>query len=224
MKKKKKKINIKNIDPKLLKIISLFIVSIIFILLVKFYDTNNIGPKYSEVGFSSLNALINNITGYNEIFYKLTKYLGFIPFLLVAYYAYIGIQQLIKRKNLLKVDKKIIILGLFYIAVLLVYIFFEKVVINYRPILMDGELEASFPSSHTMMALCICLSSLLISKDYIKNKKTFKIINIITIIIMFTLVIGRLISGVHWLTDIIGGIIISFTLVSIYEYLITKLK
>ena len=144
--------------------------------------------------------------------------------LLVLYYGIIGLKQLIKRKSFLKVDKRLLLLGLFYIIVLLVYIFFEHVIINYRPFLIDNELEASYPSSHTMLALCVCISSLLISKYYIKNKKTLKIVNTITIALMLILVIGRILSGIHWITDIIGAIIISAFLVYLYDYLITKFK
>ena len=218
------KIKLTKTNKKLITIIALFIVCILYTILIKYYDTNTIGPQHTVVGFSALNALFSNITGYNEFFYKLTKYLGFIPFLLVLYYGIIGLKQLIKRKSFLKVDKRLLLLGLFYIIVLLVYIFFEHVIINYRPFLIDNELEASYPSSHTMLALCVCISSLLISKYYIKNKKTLKIVNTITIALMLILVIGRILSGIHWITDIIGAIIISAFLVYLYDYLITKFK
>ena len=104
------------------------------------------------------------------------------------------------------------------------YIFFEKVIINYRPVLEDGVLEASFPSSHTLLAVCICASSLLISKYYIKDKKVLKMFNIFTYALMIILVVGRLISGVHWFTDIMGGIIISTLLVSLYHAFILNDK
>ena len=219
-----KKIKLTKTNKKLITVIALFIVCILYTILIKYYDTNAIGPQHTVVGFSALNALFSNLTGYNEFFYKLTKYLGFIPFLLVLYYGIIGLKQLIKRKSILKVDKRLLFLGLFYIIVLLVYFFFEHVIINYRPFLINNELEASYPSSHTMLALCVCLSSLLISKYYIKNKKTLKIVNTITIALMLILVIGRILSGVHWITDIIGAIIISAFLVYLYDYLITKYK
>jgi len=219
-----KKIKLTKNKKQLLTIIILFITCIIYTLLVKFYDTNAIGPKNSIVGFSALNALFSNITGYNKFFYNLTEYLGFVPFIIVGFYGITGLLQLIKKKSLLKVDKRLLFLGGFYIVVLLIYVLFEHLIINYRPFLIDGELEASYPSSHTMLALCICLSSLLINKYYMKNKKVLKGINTITIILMFILVIGRVLSGVHWITDIIGGIIISAFLVYTYEYLITKFK
>ena len=218
-----KKIKLTKDNKRLLTVIGLFIVCIIYTLLVKYYDTNAIGPKNTIVGFSALNALFSNITGYNEFFYKLTEYLGVVAFILVGYYGIIGLMQLIKRKSILKVDKRILLLGGLYVVMLLVYIFFEHVIINYRPFLIDKELEASYPSSHTMLGLCVCLSSLLISKYYFK-KNAVKIVNIITIILMFILVIGRILSGAHWITDIIGGIIISAFLVYLYDYLINKYK
>jgi len=219
-----KKIKLTKKKKQILTIIILFLVCIIYTVLVKFYDTNAIGPKNTIVGFSALNALFSNLTGYNEFFYKLTEYLGFVPFVIVGFYGVTGLLQLIKRKNLLKVDKRLLFLGGFYLVVLLIYVFFEHVIINYRPFLIDNELEASYPSSHTMLALCVCLSSLLINKHYIKNKKVLKGINIAIVILMFILVIGRVLSGAHWITDIIGGIIISAFLVYTYEYLITKYK
>ena len=122
-------------------------------------------------------------------------------------YSLIGFIQLIKRKSLFKVDKEIIILGLFYIVVISLYIFFEKVILNYRPILMYGFLEASYPSSHTLMTICLCGSSIIVNRKLFNNKIT-KFMNMLSLVIVMITVIGRLLSGVHWFTDIIGGIFI----------------
>ncbi len=213
-----KKLNWKNIT------ILLGIVTIIYILLLKTIDVKTIGPYHTKVGFSTINNFIHVYIPKNTPWYKITKYLGFLPFLLIAYYGLIGLNQLIKHKILKKVDKKLIVLGLFYIVVGVVYVFFEKVIINYRPVLMDGELEASFPSSHTMLALCVCGSSLIMSKYYLKNKKTKQIIDMVTWSLMIILVVGRLLSGVHWLTDIIGGILISSFLLALLYTIISKIK
>ena len=135
-------------------------------------------------------------------------------------YAFIGLIQLIKRRSIFKVDKEIILLGLYYIIVIALYVFFEKVIINYRPILMNGFLEASYPSSHTLMTICICGSSILINKKLFNNKIT-KVINYLSIIIITITVVGRLISGVHWFTDIIGGILISSGLLMTFYSLLS---
>ena len=196
--------------------IALTVLSICFTLLVKNIDVDAIGPNGSEVGFAKLNGWFSNLIGSNMTIYKITEVLGLLVIAIVLIYGCIGLYQLIKRKSLLKIDREIIILGCFYVLMAITYVLFEKVVINYRPILIDGELEASYPSSHTILAICIALSSLKVSKEYF-NKKYIKQINIITLVLMSLVVVGRLVSGVHWISDIIGGVIISFTLISYFK-------
>lgn len=201
----------------------LVLISIIYTLLVKYVDTSTIGPNGSVVGFSSLNSFVFNLTGNNMILYKITEILGIIPILIALMYAVIGLIQVIDRKSL-KVDKELIALGILYIIVILIYVFFEKFIINYRPVLIDGILEASYPSSHTLLSICICGSALLINKYLFNNKKNYKYINIISIISMVLIVLGRLLSGVHWASDIIGSIIISITLLKILETYYLSIK
>ena len=201
----------------------LVLISIIYTLLVKYVDTSTIGPNGSVVGFSSLNSFVFNLTGNNMTLYKITEILGIIPILIALMYAVIGLIQVIDRKSL-KVDKELIALGILYIIVILIYVFFEKFIINYRPVLIDGILEASYPSSHTLLSICICGSALLINKYLFNNKKIYKYINIISIISMVLIVLGRLLSGVHWASDIIGSIIISITLLKILETYYLSIK
>lgn len=209
-------------NKKTLVAISLFILVILYILLIKFVDVKSIGPENTEVGLATINNFFHNMLPYNETFYKISKYLGYLSFLLIGFYGCIGLYQLIKNKSIKKVDKKIIMLGFFYVIVLITYFFFEKVQINYRPVILDEGLEASFPSSHTMLALCVCLSALIIN-NYIKFKKNpKKIFNIGIILLMVLIVLSRFLSGVHWFTDIIGGIIISIFLVYIFYISIKK--
>ena len=201
----------------------LVLISIIYTLLVKYVDTSTIGPNGSVVGFSSLNSFVFNLTGNNMILYKITEILGIIPILIALMYAVIGLIQVIDRKSL-KVDKELIALGILYVVVILIYVFFEKCIINYRPVIIDGVLEASYPSSHTLLSICICGSSLLINKYLFNNKKIYKYINIVSIISMVLIVLGRLLSGVHWASDIIGSIIISITLLKILETYYLSIK
>lgn len=190
-------------------------VSIIYTLLVKYVDVKAIGPNDSSVGFAGINGFFSKLIGSHMFIYKISELLGYVLLLLVLIYGCIGLYQLIKRKSLLKVDKELIKLGCFYVLMLVVYILFDKISINYRPVLMDGVLEPSYPSSHTILSLCVGLSSLIVSRKYF-NKKYIKQINMITIILMSAVILTRIISGVHWFSDILGGIIISLTLVSYF--------
>lgn len=198
----------------------LLLIAITFTILVKVVDVKQIGVNNSSIGFATLNQFIFETTGVNIIWYHITDWLGLIPVFMAIVYAFIGLIQLIKRRSIFKVDKEIILLGLYYIIVIALYVFFEKVIINYRPILMNGFLEASYPSSHTLMTICICGSSILINKKLFNNKIT-KVINYLSIIIITITVVGRLISGVHWFTDIIGGILISSGLLMTYYSLLS---
>ena len=194
----------------------LFAIAIIYTLLVKYIDVQAIGPNDSLVGFATINNFMFNLTGVNMLWYDITYWWGFVPLFIAFIYAIIGFIQMIKRRSILKVDKEILGLCVYYIIVIGLYIFFETYVINYRPILMDGILEASYPSSHTLLSVCICGSYLIINKYLFKNKNFFKAENIISILSILVIVIGRFIYGVHWFTDIIGAILISIALLKAF--------
>jgi len=195
----------------------LLIISIAYTVLVKTVDVKAIGPNNTSVGFASLNEPVHNALGYNETFYKISKYLGILAFGFIGLYFLIGLIQLVKEKSVFKVDREIIGVGVFYIVFLIVYVLFEKIALNYRPVLMDGELEASFPSTHTLLALCICGSAIMVNGKVIKNDLLRKLLNIAAGLIMLGIVVTRVMSGVHWASDIIGGVIISL-------FLLTALK
>ena len=203
--------------------IILILLAIGFTILVKVVDVKQVGVNNTEIGFATINQFVFNSIGVNMIWYHITDWLGLVPVLLAIAYALIGLIQLIKIRSIFKVDKEIIILGLFYIVVIALYLFFEKVVVNYRPILMDGFLEASYPSSHTLMTICLCGSSILINRKIFNNKLT-KIINIMSFVIIVITITGRLVSGVHWFTDILGGILISSALLMTFNSAINLIK
>ena len=202
----------------------LFAVAIIYTLLVKYIDVQEIGPNDSLVGFATINNFMFNLTGVNMLWYDITDWWGFVPLFIAFIYAMIGFIQMIKRRNILKVDKEILGLGVYYIIVIGLYIFFETCIINYRPTLMDGILEASHPSSHTLLSVCICGSSLIINKYLFKNRNFFKAENIISILSILVIVIGRFISGVHWFTDIVGAILISIALLKAFNIYIKSIN
>ena len=197
--------------------------SIIFTLLVVKFDVKSVGVNATNIGFSSLNTFVFSKIGTSNIWYNITEVLGYIALVLVFIYGLYGAYDLIKKKCILKVNKDIIILGVFYIIVFGLYILFENIIINYRPILVDGTLEASYPSSHTLLSICVFGSSILINKKLFANKK-INIINIILLLMMILTVIGRLLSGMHWFTDIIGGVLISSFLLASFNLCINNIK
>lgn len=203
--------------------ITAFIAFAVWTLLVMTVDVSSIGPNGSSVGLSSINGTFHNFTGVNLTLYEFTDWLSIIPICIATGFAVLGLIQWIQRKNLFRVDYSLFILGGFYVAVFATYFLFELLTINYRPILIEGILEASYPSSTTMLVLCIMPTAAMQLKGRICN--SILRIFAISLIIIFTvfMVTGRIISGVHWITDIIGGMFISTAWVSLY-YAISGLK
>ena len=196
--------------------LALFLLFVLWTLAIKLIDVQSIGPNGSEVGFAALNGLIHNVTGVHMELYIITDWLGLVPVFVAFGFAVLGLVQLIKRRSFLKVDYSILVLGGFYILVISAYILFEMLAVNYRPVLIDGYLEASYPSSTTLLVMCVMPTSVMQLHTRIKNKNIRNIISVVIYAFMAFMVIGRFVSGVHWLTDIVGGIILSAGLVMLY--------
>lgn len=192
---------------------------VIFSLWIRLFDVQPVGPEGSSIGFAALNVAVHEFFGMHLFWYKLTQALGLLAIAVAGVFAVTGLVQLIQRKNLLKVDKKILMLGVIYILVILLYALFEKVPFNYRPVVLDPTegLEPSYPSTHTMLILTIFGTAVAVLGDYIKNAKLVLLLKIVCLVIMALTIVGRLVCGVHWFTDIAGGVIISLFFINLYR-------
>ena len=185
-----------------------------------FIDVRPIGPEDSAVGFATINAFFHNLTGTNMLLYNITDWLGLIPIAVMLGFALLGLCQWINRRSLQKVDYSVFVLGGFYIVVMSVYVLFEVLAVNYRPVLINGYLEASYPSSTTMLVMCIMPTAIMQFNSRIKSSSIRNFLSVVITAFIIFMVVGRLISGVHWLSDIIGGILISAGLVLMYRFFI----
>ena len=190
---------------------------VVWTVLLNFINVAAIGPNGSTVGFSSVNGWFHKLTGVNMTLYNITDWLGLVPIAVAFGFAILGLVQWIKQKNILKVDYSILALGVYYIIVIAVYLYFESVVINYRPVLINGYLEVSYPSSTTLLVTCVIPTAIIQFNTRIKNTALRRFVAILLAVFVAFMVIGRLISGVHWLSDIIGGALLSIGLVLIYK-------
>lgn len=200
--------------------ICMLVAFVLWTVVIHFIDVQTIGPQKSSVGFATINQFVHNLTGVNMLLYTITDWLGLVPFMFIFGFGTLGLIQWIKRKRISKVDYSILILGGFYIIVMVIYVFFEIFVVNFRPVLINGYLEASYPSSTTMLVMCVMLTAIIqfntrIKNDILKLSVTFAI----SAFIVF-MVIGRLVSEVHWFTDIIGSALLSTGLVIMYRAVI----
>ena len=192
-------------------------------ILIQTINVQSIGPNGTSVGFASFNDWFHNLTGVHLPIYHITDWLGLIPVFICMMFGISGLIQLLQRKSLLCVDHDILFLGIYYILVISAYLLFEMFPLNYRPILIEGHLEASYPSSTTLLVLSVMPTLIFQAERRLKNTHTHRIIRILTIFFSGFMVIGRLISGVHWFTDIIGSVMLSAGLFYIYKAIVISL-
>ena len=184
---------------------------------LRLIDVQTIGPRKSAVGFATVNQFVHRLTGVHRALYTVTDWLGLVPVAFAMGFGILGLIQWFRRKRLLQVDYSILVLGGFYILVTGVYFLFEELAVNYRPVLIDGVLEASYPSSTTMLVLCVMPTAILQLRARIQSKALRGCVTAGLTAFTAFMVIGRLLSGVHWFTDIIGGALLSGGLVQLYR-------
>lgn len=185
--------------------------------LIQMVDVQPIGPNGSSVGFAALNGWFHQLIGVHWMLYTLTDWLGLVPIFVCLIFAGVGFAQLVQRKSLLKVDLDIILLGVYYVFVIFGYLLFEMVPINYRPVLIEGFLEASYPSSTTLLVLSVMPTLYFQAQRRLTQNTLRQAICIFSVLFSAFMVIGRLISGVHWLTDIMGAVLLSSGIFLIYK-------
>lgn len=210
----------KRATKKIVVAIGMLIAFVLWTVAVCCVDVAPIGPQNSVVGFATVNCFFHNLTGVHMGLYTLTDWLGLVPFFTAFAFAVYGLVQWIRRKNILKVDRSILFLGGFYLVVIAVYLFFEECVINYRPVLINGFLEASYPSSTTLLTLCVMPTTALQLRARVHDVR-LRIVAVLCVYVFTAFVIlGRLVSGVHWLSDIVGAVLLCVGLVLLYDVVV----
>ena len=184
---------------------------------LRFVDVQPIGPRGSSVGFATVNGFVHTLTGVHMTLYTITDWLGLVPVAFGFGFAILGLVQWIRRKWIWKVDRDILVLGGFYLLVLATYLLFEEVVINYRPVLIQDFLEVSYPSSTTLLVLTVMPTAKLQLRSRIQTPLLRTIVCTAISLFWIFMIVGRLISGVHWFSDIIGGIFLGTGLTHLYK-------
>ena len=185
--------------------------------LIQTVDVQQIGPRQSAVGFATVNGWFHRLTNVHWMLYTLTDWLGLVPIVVCLLFACVGLAQLVQRRSLLKVDLDILLLGVYYVLVIFAYLLFEMIPLNYRPVLIEGILEASYPSSTTLLVLNVMPTLHFQAERRLENSALRHFIKVLTVLFSVFMVVGRLLSGVHWLTDIVGAILLSGGLFLLYK-------
>ena len=186
-------------------------------ILIQCVDVQAVGQNGSRIGFADFNVWFHQLTGVHMTIYTITDWLGLVPIFICLCFGVMGLVQLIKRRSLLRVDSDILLLGVYYVMVIACYLIFEMIPINYRPVLIEGRLEASYPSSTTLLVLSVIPTLMFQVNRRVSNTIIRKEAAVFVIVFSTFMVIGRLISGVHWATDIIGSVLLSAGLYMLYR-------
>ena len=197
---------------------SIFIVAFItWTILIQKVDVKTLGVNGTNIGFATINCWFHKLTGVHMMLYTITDWLVLIPIFICMIFGVMGLVQLIQRRSLLKVDYDIIFLGIYYVIVIFGYLIFEMIPINYRPILIEGFMEASYPSSTTLLVLGVMPTLIEQVNRRSESLIVKRIVQVLVICFSAFMVLGRLIAGVHWLTDIVGSIMLSAGLFCFYK-------
>lgn len=198
----------------------LLLAFVVWTFLIQVVDVSAAGVNGSNIGFSAFNRWFFEFTGVHLTLYTITDWMGIVPVFVCMAFALVGLVQFAKRKSLFKVDADILILGIYYLAVITAYLVFEMIPVNYRPILINGYMEASYPSSTTLLVLCVMPTlAEQINRRYKSGRVKSYVMIFINVFSVFV-VVGRLFSGVHWFTDIAGGVLLSTGLFFVYKGLV----
>lgn len=189
----------------------------IWTVLIQQVDVRPSGESGAETGFATVNEWFHRLTGVHWTLYHITDWLGLIPLLICALFGCVGLTQLLRRKSLFQVDLDILLLGGYYLIVIVCFLFFETFPINYRPVLIDGAREASYPSSTTLLVLSVMPTLRLQARRRIHHPVLQKLLSSFALFFSLFMIAGRVLAGVHWLTDIIGSFLLSGGLYCLLE-------
>ena len=185
--------------------------------LIRWVDVQAVGQNGTKIGFADFNVRFHQLTGVHMTLYTITDWLGLVPIFICLCFGVLGLVQLIKRRSLLRVDPDILLLGIYYVLVIACYLIFEMIPVNYRPVLIEGRLEASYPSSTTLLVLSVMPTLWFQANRRVSNAMIRKAVAVFVVTFSVFMVIGRLVSGVHWATDIIGSVLLSAGLYMLYR-------
>ena len=185
--------------------------------LIQCLDVQAVGQNGTKIGLAGFNVWFHQLTGVHMTLYTITDWLGLVPIFICMCFGVLGLVQLLKRRSLRKVDADILLLGVYYVLVIACYLIFEMIPINYRPVLIEGRLEASYPSSTTLLVLSVMPTLMFQVYRQAVNSMLRKAVAVFVFAFLAFMVIGRLISGVHWATDIVASVILSAGLFMLYR-------
>ncbi len=153
------------------------------------------------------NFLISKRCDFLDTYFKtITKLGNTVPVLLIV---------IILLITLNKKDK--ILLGTSAVLSVVINTILKNIVERPRPdhLRLITQGGYSFPSGHAMISICVYGTLIYIINKNIKNKLLKTLLTILLLIIIISIGLSRIYVGVHYPSDILGGYLLSLTIVII---------
>lgn len=153
---------------------------------------------------------------------RITDIILISSILSLSVFAILGLCQLFSRKSIKKVDRSLLAMFIPLILMAVAYFVFNHFLIwNVRP---NGSGEASFPSSHVMVVSTIFFCIALILPQYIHSKLACASLNLLMLLLIVFTAIGRVVSNMHWMSDVFGALAFSAIFAFVYFLIIRRKK
>ena len=203
-----------------------FLYAVIMVIALKFES----GVPIGDLGSINLRALNNGFRGlfgyeqggYFRSLYLITEGLGVVSILACLFWTGMGIKDLIKYRDINDVDKSIFATWLLYVLALIVWRVTLKISVSYAPVSVHPKsaLVVSFPCGNTFLIIISMCSSIYLIGYFLEEKKKLVLaLRVACIAILALGIILRTISGVNWLTDILGAIGFAVPAVVLYSFI-----
>ncbi len=215
----------KNLKKSLIIFVCLIIINLLFLFLVKYVNVGKTGLEDQTVGLSAVNIKLRDLIGVSKFFNMFSTVIMIIAIIIALAELGLGLYFLIKTKSIDEIPTPIYSLIPTFILTGFVYVFFNWFfVINTRPIYTTGNSSSSYPSTHTLLTLVFLFTAVNVINfifSYFKKlndkKKARYICYGILGLLSLLIIITRLLSGQHWFTDIIGGVLMAGLLYQFYQ-------
>lgn len=195
-------------------------VFVVLTITVKYVDQKNIGSQV--IGWATINLWWRDIIGVRNFWQIASHIFAAITLIILVMFLVWQAIALLRRKSFRTMPRHWWFFDLTLIALALCYIVFQIMVINFRPLLIDGVAELSYPSSHVLLLATLWPVFILTLSREVKSRPWLRVASVIGIIVMTVGIIARLLSGYHWFTDIIGGIMLGAVLTCWYQALTVR--
>lgn len=190
----------------------LFLVLTVSLLLV---DVQSAGAQ--TVGWASLNFWWHDLISVQHGWHIVSNIVATVTLLALCAMVVWQFIIMLRGKSFRAFLKQWLAFDITVILLVLCYVLFQIVVVNYRPIMIDGMAEVSYPSSHIL--LFATLLPLIVCECWhnVPSKVWRRVIAVSALVLMVVGIVARALCGYHWLTDSVGALLLSAALVAWYK-------